>query len=216
MRLFSSVRRPAAAALAAALLAVFWVAPPASAATCGGGGGDSEPEGRPFEPGTEHLDPSERKFEARTTANADGHRERCECTSSRLWWWGLAPDAISSIEAAIEAKEDLAIHNYAKFGVHEADVPAEARTIWFRSTWRSRAEQECLRAVFGSGAARPGTSKHEWGMAVDLEDWGPRHNGVDAGFLRANGWCRTVPSEEWHYEYRPLLRSIGQEGRCIK
>lgn len=208
--------RSAAVLSAFALLAVFGSAPEAGAGACDGGSADSEPEGRPYEPGSEQLDPSQQKYEARTTINANGQRERCECTAGRIWHWGMSPDAIASLKAAMDGKEALAFHNYGQFGVPPEQVPVQARTIWFRTTWRSRDEQVCLRAVFGSGAARPGTSKHEWGLAVDLEDWGPRSYGVDAGFLRANGWCSTVRSEPWHFEYRPQLQRLGQAGRCIK
>ncbi|MFV0318209.1 MAG: M15 family metallopeptidase [Microthrixaceae bacterium] len=212
----SAIRAVAALALCATFAAV--APPPAAeaASSCGGGSGDTEPEGRPYQPGTEDFAPSERKHQAFTTINANGQTERCECTAGRIWWWGLDQSAIDSLKAAMDAKEALAIHNYAQFGVPEDQVPVEARTIWLRTAWRSSEEQVCLKRVFGSGAATPGTSKHEWGMAIDIEDWGPRFNGVDAGFVTAAGWCRTVPSEPWHYEYRPLLASWGQEGRCIK
>ncbi len=153
---------------------------------------------------------------ARTTINANGQRESCECTAGRLWSWGMDAGAVQSIRAALDGKEALAIHNYARYGVPADRVPVEPRTIWFRTTWRSRSEQVCLKSVFGSGAARPGTSKHEWGLAVDLEDWGSQSQGIDAGFLRANGWCSTVRSEPWHFEYRPVLARMGQEYRCIK
>lgn len=200
-----------------ALISVFSFAPDLSAGSCSSGGaGDSAPEGRPYRAGAEAQPPEVRKYLALTTNNADGVPDRCDCTAPRDWDWGLDAAAIESAKAAMDGKEALAIHNYAQYGVPAEQVPMEARTIWFRTTWRNNAEQICLRSLFGSGAARPGTSKHEWGMAVDLEDWGPQNAGVDSGFMRANGWCPTVPSEPWHYEYRPLLAQIGQAGRCIK
>ena len=171
---------------------------------------------RPYRAGADQHPPEVRKYLALTTNNADGVPDRCDCTSPRDWDWGMEARTVASVKAAMDGKEALAIHNYAKFGVPADQVPVEARTIWFRTAWRNNTEQICLRSLFGSGAALPGTSKHEWGMAVDLEDWGPQNAGVDAGFMRANGWCPTVPSEPWHYEYRPLLAQIGQAGRCIK
>lgn len=201
---------------ALSLLSMFAFASPASAGGCGGSGGDTPPEGRPYRKGAQAQPPSVRKYLALTTTNADGIADRCDCTAPRDWDWGLDPGAIASIKAAMDAKEALAIHNYAKFGVPPEQVPMEARTIWFRTTWRNNAEQVCLRRILGAGAAVPGASKHEWGMAVDIEDWGPRHGGVDAGFLQFNGWCRTVWSEPWHFEYKPLLARFGQAGRCIK
>lgn len=198
------------------LLAALLVAPIASASACSGSGYDTEPEGRPYRPGAAAHPPEVRKYLAMTTINADGVWERCECTASRDWDWGLDPGAIQSIKDAMDAKEMIAISNYAKFGVPAADVPTTARTIWFRTTWRTRDEQACLRRVFGSGAAPPGRSRHEWGMAVDLEDWGPASGRLDAKLLEAAGWCKTVRSEPWHYEYRPVLERFGLGYRCIK
>ncbi|MCB1271240.1 MAG: M15 family metallopeptidase [Microthrixaceae bacterium] len=198
------------------LLAAMVVATPASAGGCGGTGGDSAPEGRPFREGAEEHPPEVRKYLTMTTANADGVWEPCECTASRDWDWGLDPAAIDSIMAAMDAKELIAIRNYGAFGVPAEEVPVAARTIWFRTTWRSNAEQACLRRLLGSGAAPPGRSRHEWGMAVDIEDWGPASGGLDAKLLEAAGWCRTVRSEPWHYEYRPVLERFGLGYRCIK
>lgn len=76
---------------------------------------------------------------------------------------------------------------------------------------RSTAQQIELRIAHGCGGgdlynrackgspvtAVPGTSKHETGKAADL--------GGDLGFVEANaarlGIGRTVPSENWHYEW---------------
>lgn len=176
---------------------------------------DSPPEGRPYLAGTEGLDPSSRKYFALTTTNADGSRGFCECIQPRPWGEGLHPAAVASIVAAMDAKEAEAIANHARFGVPAEAVPVEARTIWLRVTWRSREEQECLWARLGPGwAARPGSSPHETGVAVDIEDWGPAYFGQDARLLESHGWCRTVSSEPWHYEYRPVLESMGRASRC--
>ena len=84
---------------------------------------------------------------------------------------------------------------------------------------RTYAEQERLYAMYKAGhgnlAARPGTSLHESGLAVDvttgsaLQRWmsyGSRYNKVTkTGTTRAAafGWFRTVPSEPWHFRYYP-------------
>lgn len=82
-------------------------------------------------------------------------------------------------------------------------------------SWRSREEQECLWARMGPGwAARPGSSPHESGLAIDIEDWGPQHFGQDARILEAHGWCRIVSTEPWHYELRPALKARGLGARC--
>lgn len=176
---------------------------------------DSEPEGRPYLAGTESMIPSHRKYFALTTANADGSRGPCECVQPRPWGEGLAPQAVGSLVAAMDAKEAQTISNYAIFGVPADRIPQERFTIWIRAAWRSNEEQTCLWNTLGPGwAARPGRSKHQSGIAIDIEDWGPRYFGEDDRLLYAHGWCRTVPAEPWHYEYRPLLDALGQGSRC--
>lgn len=73
---------------------------------------------------------------------------------------------------------------------------------------RTRAEQEALYARYLRGelvayAARPGTSKHETGCALDLDGaaraW-VRQHGTRFGWLRDQ-----VRNEPWHMEYVPAL-----------
>ncbi len=90
------------------------------------------------------------------------------------------------------------------------------RSICFNDAYRSLAEQYAVKAKRGGYAARPGTSEHGWGLAVDLCD------GVDEGprsatyaWLRENApaygwenptWARgggSGPYEPWHWEYMP-------------
>ena len=52
----------------------------------------------------------------------------------------------------------------------------------------------------GALAARPGTSVHEKGLAVDIYNHGA--TGLQAHMGRY-GFRRTVPTEPWHYEYTP-------------
>jgi hypothetical protein len=91
--------------------------------------------------------------------------------------------------------------------------------ICFNDAYRSLSEQYAIKARRGGYAARPGTSEHGWGLAVDLCD------GVDQGpssptyaWLRANapayGWENPLwarggggPYEPWHWEYMPGERS---------
>ena len=55
----------------------------------------------------------------------------------------------------------------------------------------------------GGLAARPGTSNHGWGMAVDANVNDPR----TLQWLKTNGprfgWVEAVPREPWHWEFRP-------------
>ncbi|MCP4434720.1 MAG: hypothetical protein GY812_04365 [Actinomycetia bacterium] len=176
---------------------------------------DSEPEGRPYIPAFLGLPPSQLKYFAMTTANADGSTGPCECVRPRPWGEGLAPEAVASLIAAMDAKEAQAIANHALFGIPAEQVPVQKRTIWIRAAWRSNDEQTCIWNTLGPGwAARPGRSKHQSGISIDIEDWGPRFIGEDDRLLYAHGWCRTVPAEPWHYEYKPLLDAQGQGSRC--
>ena len=84
---------------------------------------------------------------------------------------------------------------------------------------RSWAQQAALYAAYRSGlgnlAARPGTSLHESGIALDMtrgtpaQRWmtvgGDPFKVTPTGSIRANeyGWSRTVPSEPWHFSYSP-------------
>lgn len=72
------------------------------------------------------------------------------------------------------------------------------------SGFRTQAEQQYLYNCYRTGAcnngnlaARPGYSNHQNGLALDLST---------SAWLAANasrfGFVRTVPSENWHYEYR--------------
>ena len=77
------------------------------------------------------------------------------------------------------------------------------------SGFRTMQEQEALYAAYVAGtgnlAAKPGHSNHQGGIAVDVESEG----GTNAAYrwLEQNGarygFKRTVPSEPWHWEYRP-------------
>lgn len=84
---------------------------------------------------------------------------------------------------------------------------------------RTYAQQAYLYALWRAGrgnhAAKPGTSLHETGLALDITRGTPAQlwmtNGGDpwkvtpTGSIRANeyGWSRTVPSEAWHFSYNP-------------
>ena len=89
-------------------------------------------------------------------------------------------------------------------GSFDAMVAAAARDgvrLEIRSAFRSRREQERLYAAYRNGtgnlAARPGTSNHERGQAIDFKgnrgawDWLAR-NAERFGF-------RNLPGEPWHY-----------------
>lgn len=59
-------------------------------------------------------------------------------------------------------------------------------------------------SLFNPVTAKPGTSNHETGLAIDFNVTG---NDKAFNWLFNNalsyGFVRTVPSERWHWEYRP-------------
>lgn len=92
-------------------------------------------------------------------------------------------------------------------------MAAEARkagvTLKINTAFRRMVEQVRLYEAYLNGAgalaARPGYSNHQNGIAVDIETGGGRN----AAYLWLTqnasrfGFKRTVPSETWHWEYRP-------------
>jgi hypothetical protein len=81
-------------------------------------------------------------------------------------------------------------------------------------TYRSYADQVAIRAALGTIAAKPGTSRHGTGVALDLQEWSCIYGfGTEKrDWLVANGptfgwvsptWAREGASnpEYWHYEY---------------
>jgi len=160
------------------------------------------------------LPPNELKdYALATTIQAP--KRGCGCVVPRRWNHGMDRAAASSLRDAMAAKEQIALAEHAAFGVPPEAVNVRARTIFFRNTWRSYDEQACLRRAYGAGAFPPGESRHELGIAVDLEDWEPIHGGRDEALLRAHGWCRTSRAEGWHFEYRPALDAMGEARRCL-
>ena len=83
-------------------------------------------------------------------------------------------------------------------------------------TYRSYADQVAIRAYFGASAARPGTSSHGLGIALDVQDWPdvygfgtPRYawllaNGPAFGWVAPDAVRQNAAYPEfWHFEYRP-------------
>ncbi len=94
------------------------------------------------------------------------------------------------------------------FSRMHAAAQKEGIALQVNSAFRTMQEQEALYGAYEAGtgnlAARPGYSNHQGGIAVDIAVSGlPRtyawleQNGARFGFKR------TVPSEAWHWEYRP-------------
>lgn len=80
-------------------------------------------------------------------------------------------------------------------------------TVGITDSYRPYATQVDLverKGLYSQGglAARPGTSNHGWGIAVDL-----RLDSAAQSWMRANagdyGFVEDVPREPWHWTYRP-------------
>ncbi|MBI3184595.1 MAG: D-alanyl-D-alanine carboxypeptidase family protein [Myxococcales bacterium] len=97
----------------------------------------------------------------------------------------------------------------AAFNRMHAAARAAGITLAPESGFRSMQEQEALWRAHRSGrgnlAARPGFSNHQGGIAVDINVNGWRS--AQSRWLNQHaqefGFRRTVPSEPWHWEYRP-------------
>lgn len=75
--------------------------------------------------------------------------------------------------------------------------------------YRTRAEQEALWRTKPGLAARPGTSNHGWGLALDLCDGVNRDGTATHEWMETNGprfgwvwpdWARGAKFEPWHFE----------------
>ncbi|MCP3144505.1 M15 family metallopeptidase [Pyxidicoccus xibeiensis] len=105
------------------------------------------------------------------------------------------------------------LHRDAATAFQRMTVEARADGLSLRVTsgYRSRREQRWLyeryRRGLGPQAARPGRSNHQRGLAVDLvvgDVTSPTYDWLASHACRF-GFRRTVPSEPWHWEYRPRI-----------
>lgn len=100
-----------------------------------------------------------------------------------------------------------------------AQAAAAGVTLTINSGFRSYPEQKALHDLYKAGrgnlAARPGTSNHQSGIAIDLSvqmgsgnpspnvaGWTPTYRWL-VRHGREHGFMRTVSSEAWHWEHRP-------------
>jgi len=81
------------------------------------------------------------------------------------------------------------------------------KNIIINSGYRSRAYQAALRAKYGSKAAKPGHSLHEFGLAFDTDT--KTANELDnLGLMRKYGFTRPVGKETWHVESAGIQHAI--------
>ncbi|HEY5518844.1 MAG TPA: M15 family metallopeptidase [Cellulomonas sp.] len=142
------------------------------------------------------------------TADGDGSNGHMPASAMCLIPWGT--DQIGSPQyLRCDAADALGRLNDA-FHAHFGEP------IAMDLTYRSYAEQVAIRAYYGALAAKPGTSNHGLGLALDVQAWPDVYGfGTDRyAWLVANGptfgWV-SPPSvaqsaaypEYWHFEYRP-------------
>ena len=89
-------------------------------------------------------------------------------------------------------------------GAMTAAEQADRAGIPLRSGNRTYEEQKALHDKWEAGGrkgvepAKPGTSKHETGNAIDVDL--SKMTDTQRDWLRNNGYRATIPSEPWHYE----------------
>jgi hypothetical protein len=124
---------------------------------------------------------------------------------------GEVPDGVTAFDAQYPAVSKLDPALLSALRSAATDASDHGVEIYVNSGWRSEKYQEQLfeqaASKYGSEAkaapwvARPGTSVHEAGGAVDLgpDDaaaWLSEHGA-------AYGLCQIYANESWHYELRP-------------
>ena len=122
--------------------------------------------------------------------------KQAEATGKALVNARASGDAYQMIQAAIQDGVNLKVEGSSAFRSYEHQV--ELRKDW------------CARGDCG-GAAQPGYSNHEMGLAIDFDLPGTAHsatrtNSKELRWLRANankfGYDDTVmPKEDWHWAY---------------
>jgi LAS superfamily LD-carboxypeptidase LdcB len=76
-------------------------------------------------------------------------------------------------------------------------------TVGMTDAYRSFDEQVAVKASRGGWAAKPGTSNHGHGVAIDIPEparsWLHR-NGASYGWVNP-AWAKSEKYEPWHFEY---------------
>ncbi|HZH16555.1 MAG TPA: peptidoglycan-binding protein [Archangium sp.] len=112
---------------------------------------------------------------------------------------------LGSIPNNEEMRSDAAAaYNRMYAAARSADI-----TLKVNSGFRSMSEQQALYKAYKNGtghlAAKPGFSNHQGGIAVDVNVGGTGTSTYKwmANHAKGFGFVRTVPSEPWHWEFRP-------------
>jgi len=83
------------------------------------------------------------------------------------------------------------------------------KSVVITDGFRSREQQESLYKAYPDKAAKPGTSLHEFGLAVDIDP--KAMNEMDElGLMRKYGFTRPVGGEPWHAEAAGIQSNIAR------
>jgi zinc D-Ala-D-Ala carboxypeptidase len=130
---------------------------------------------------------------------------------------GEVPDHVTVFDSQYAAVAKLDPELLSALRLAATAAEGDGVQIYVDSGWRSRSYQEQLFrdavATYGSArlaarwVARPGTSAHESGRAVDVgpddaTSWLSQHGAAD-------GLCQIYANEPWHFELRPSAVTRG-------
>lgn len=92
-------------------------------------------------------------------------------------------------------------------GMAEEYNKLTGKTVQMNEGLRTFEEQAALRRKYGNRAAKPGTSLHESGLAIDI----PRVTAAELeklGLMRKYGFTRPVGGEPWHLEPAGIQKNV--------
>lgn len=82
------------------------------------------------------------------------------------------------------------------------------KSIMVNSAYRSKQDQERVRAANPGKAARPGSSAHEFGLALDIQS-GDADALDKLGLMKKYGFTRPVGKETWHVEPAGIQKDLA-------
>lgn len=135
----------------------------------------------------------------------------------RSWWQARERTAVAYVNGtSVEIKvvgidgkpvEMVTARAFRRMQAAAAQAGARIRVV---SGFRTMEEQTYLydchvtcRCNNCNLAARPGYSKHQSGLALDLNTRDPAVGAWMRAHAAEYGFYNTIPSEPWHWEYRP-------------
>lgn len=138
-----------------------------------------------------------------------------DCDGSTEWSGtngNLSPDSLCTLwDGKEQLRSDAAVALAALNAQYKKKF---GKNICLYDSYRTLDEQYAVKRKRGYKAARPGTSYHGWGLAVDLCDY----RGATWEWMWENagayGWenpefARTSVYEPWHWEYFPGTHLVG-------